>query len=152
MNHHADKLIYSAIGMSTVTHFIPSIPFVVTILMAAMLITGLISFKAHGRSICDHCADTLPIDPKAYTEKYHWRFYIAHIFEDKRMIIGYYAILMLSGLLTAFFLGQVLWVLVQFTICYLILSGSTHQKFQPWCQYCDNGGDEIREPLVQVGH
>ena len=56
----------------------------------------------------------------------------------------------IAALLSTHPVGRYGWAAVQATLAYLLFVYVTHQRLQPWCPKCRNGGEEVRAPIRPV--
>src|SRR5205814_4149611 len=103
---------------------------------------------AHNRRLCARCIAALPLDASAVADRYALRFRVAHLFESKLFALGYLAVVLGSSLMYAHPVGRYAWAAVEASLMYLLVVYVTHQRLQPWCPYCRNGGDEQVTPTT----
>jgi hypothetical protein len=118
---------------------------VLIVLLAFALFSG-VSILLHNRQLCERCIAALPLDAATVADRYSLRFRTAHLFERKLIAIGYLATVLASSFLSTHPVGRYAWALAQVSLIYLVLVYVTHQRLQPWCPYCKNGGEEQNAP------
>jgi hypothetical protein len=152
VGHYAPRLLVVLVaGLITLT-LVPAIPVeiavpVLVVLLAVTLVLA-VSLFAHNRGLCERCIASLPLAASAAANKYPLRFRIAHLFERKVFAFGYVAVIAATSLLYFHPAGKYAWAVAQLSLVYLVLVYTTHQKLQPWCPYCKNGGEEQTTPTA----
>jgi hypothetical protein len=101
---------------------------------------------AHNRRLCERCIGAVPLDASRVASRYKLRFRVAHLFERKTLAIGYLATLLGSAVLAVHPVGRYVWAAGQASLIYLLFVYVTHQRLQPWCPRCRNGGEELIAP------
>ncbi|MFG1607317.1 hypothetical protein [Actinoplanes sp. NPDC049265] len=124
-------------------------------LVALLALVGVTLFLAytvlaHNRGLCERCVRALPLDAGAVAGRYRLRFRVAHLFERKAFVALYLLVVAGSALLSTHPVGRYGWAAVQATMAYLLFVYVTHQRLQPWCPKCRNGGEETRAPIQPV--
>jgi hypothetical protein len=121
-------------------------PVLALVLVATVLLAA--SILAHNRRLCERCIASLPLDASNVASRYAVRFRVAHLFEHKLFALGYLATLIGSAARYAHPEGRYAWALAQASLGYLVFVYVTHQRLQPWCPYCRNGGEELTAPTA----
>jgi hypothetical protein len=103
---------------------------------------------AHNRGLCERCIASLPLDASTVAARHAVRFRVAHLFERKRFAAAYLAALVACSLLYAHPIGRYAWAAAQASLIYLLRVYTTHQRLQPWCPRCGNGGRERTAPAA----
>ena len=95
----------------------------------------------------------MPLNAAEQAVKYKRRFWLAHTGSEPRFLIPYIAVLIGSNFATST-AGRIGWALIQLSMIYLILSNTTHRRFQPWCPWCSDGGggQEVDETPPVIPH
>src|SRR2546421_7555710 len=140
---YASWLLAALVGVLIVLPLVPAaasvgwpvlpLMFVVTVLLA-------VSIFVHNRRLCERCIASMPLDAAAVASRYAVRFRIAHLFEHKLIAVCYLAGLIGCSLLSTDPVGRYGWAVAQASLVYLLLVYGTHQRLQPWCPQCRNGG------------
>lgn len=123
----------------------PLLAGVLLAVLVAALYLALCVF-AHNRRLCEKCIGSVPLDASRVASRYGLRFRVAHLFERKVFALAYLAALTGSALLYEYPVGRVGWALAEVSLLYLLLVYVTHQRLQPWCPQCGNGGEERTAP------
>jgi len=119
--------------------------------LASLLIVALflaVAIFAHNRHLCERCIRSVPLDASTVASRHAVRFRVAHLFEHKVLAFGYLAAIVASALLYAHPVGRYAWAVAQASLIYLLLVYVTHQRLQPWCPQCRNGGEELTAPTA----
>ncbi len=130
--------------------WLPTALFVTTII-------GWLNMRQHDRRLCEICAGAMPLNAAEVASRYRRRFLVAHASASRRLIICYLVVLLGSNALLFFGTpGRAGWAVVQLTMIYLVLSYSSHRRFQPWCPQCSGGGGgdehvDVPDPMPQDG-
>jgi len=103
---------------------------------------------AHNRGLCERCIASLPLDASTVAARHAVRFQIAHLFEGKRFALCYLAALVACSRLYSHPIGRYGWAAAQASLIYLLRVYATHQRLQPWCPWCGNGGRERTAPTA----
>jgi hypothetical protein len=88
------------------------------------------------------------LDASTVASRHALRFRVAHLFERKLFALGYLTAVVVSALLYAHPVGRYAWAAAQASLAYLLLVYVTHQRLQPWCPHCRNGGEEWTVPTA----
>jgi hypothetical protein len=115
------------------------------VVLAAVVFLA-ISIFAHNRHLCERCIASLPLDAATVARRYAMRFRVAHLFERKLFALCYLTAVVGSSFLYAHPVGRYGWAAVEASLVYLLLVYVTHQRLQPWCPHCENGGEERTAP------
>ena len=103
---------------------------------------------AHNRRLCERCIGSVPLDASRVASRYGLRFRVAHLFERKAPAIAYLTALLGSAVLSVHPVGRYAWAAAQASLVYLLFVYVTHQRLQPWCPHCGNGGEEMTAPTT----
>lgn len=116
-----------------------------------LVIGSWLLMRHHDRRLCERCLSSMPLNAAEVAARHHRRLAVTHLGSDRRLVIGYLAVLIGSNVLLAEAtvlpgrLGAYLWAAIQATMIYLVLSYSTHRRLQPWCARCNGRGGGERE-------
>jgi hypothetical protein len=115
----------------------------VPLLLAVVVVGSWLLMRRHDRRLCEQCAATMPLNPGNQAARYGRRFWVAHTGAERRFLIPYVVVLIGSNFFPGT-LGRVVWVIMQLSMVYLIMSYTAHRKLQPWCPWCSEGGGGSR--------
>jgi hypothetical protein len=150
IGHYAPWLLGTMVGALVVLTVVSVagevVPWYLPVAAFALALYAGVCMIVHNRRLCERCIASLPLDAAAAAARYALRFRVAHLFERKVFALAYLAILTGSALLYAYPLGRVGWALAEASLLYLLLVYVTHQRLQPWCPRCGNGGQERTAP------
>jgi hypothetical protein len=151
VGHYAPGLLVTVVGALIVMTVVPAVGAAVPVvaLFALLAVTLFLAYAvlAHNRQLCERCVRALPLDASSTAARYGLRFRVAHLFESK-VFAGFYLVVVLgTALLATHPIGRYGWALVQATLAYLLFVYVTHQRYQPWCPTCRNGGEELETPI-----
>ncbi|OLB82309.1 MAG: hypothetical protein AUI14_00810 [Actinobacteria bacterium 13_2_20CM_2_71_6] len=152
VGHYAPWFLATLVGALIVLTLVPAasslVPWQALLaLLAAAIFLGL-SVLAHNRHLCERCIASLPLDASSVAGRYAVRFRVAHLFESKLFALCYLVVLMGSSFLYSHPVGRYGWAVAEASLVYLLLVYVTHQRLQPWCPYCKNGGEEQAAPTT----
>jgi hypothetical protein len=152
VGHYAPWILSVLVGSLIVMTLVPAASAfvgweVMTLMLAAGVFLG-VSIFAHNRRLCERCIASVPLDASTVASRYAMRFRVAHLFERKRLAIGYLAVVIASSFLYGHPVGRYVWAATQASLIYLLLVYLTHQRLQPWCPHCRNGGEELTAPTT----
>lgn len=154
IGHFAPGLLVTVVGALIVMTIIPALSALVPLaaLFALVAFTVFLAYAvlSHNRQLCERCVRALPLDAASVASRYSLRFRVAHLFESKLLAGLYLAVVLASALLSTHPIGRYGWAAVQATLAYLLFVYVTHQRLQPWCPQCRNGGSEIHAPAEPV--
>jgi len=146
IGHYAPWFLATLVGALVVLTLIPAVSTLVPwqVLLALLVVAFLLglSILAHNRRLCERCIASLPLDAATVAGRYAVRFRVAHLFESKLFALCYLAALVGSSLLYSHPVGRYGWAVAEASLGYLLLVYVTHQRLQPWCPQCKNGGEE----------
>ncbi|HJQ42515.1 MAG TPA: hypothetical protein VJ831_05490 [Jatrophihabitantaceae bacterium] len=141
--HAAPELLVTSIGAAIIVGVRP-LPgmagLVVPIALMAFVLVNWMLLRKHDRTLCERCVTAMPLNPSKLAENYRWRFWMSHTGAEKRVIIPYMIVLIGSNFITGTTPGLIAWAIIQASMIFLVLSYSTHRRFQPWCPWCSDGG------------
>ncbi len=142
LGHHANELLIVSIGAAVLLGLRPlpgAFGLTVPVALFGMVIASWLLMRAHDRRLCEACMSAMPLDAAQQAARYSKRFWMAHTGSEPRFLVPYLIVLLASNFATST-AGRALWVLMQLSMIYLILSYSTHRRLQPWCPWCRGGG------------
>ena len=146
IGHYAPWFLATLVGALVVLTLIPAVSTLVPwqVLLALLVVAFLLglSILAHNRRLCERCIASLPLDAATVAGRYAVRFRVAHLFESRLFALCYLGALVGSSLLYAHPVGRYGWAVAEASLGYLLLVYVTHQRLQPWCPQCKNGGEE----------
>jgi hypothetical protein len=150
VGHYAPWLLAVVVGVLIVLTLVPAASAFVGwgILVVLLATVAFLAFSifAHNRRLCERCISSLPLDASTVASRYAVRFRIAHLFERRLFAVCYLGAVVGSSFLYAHPVGRYAWAVTQASLVYLLQVYVTHQRLQPWCPYCKQGGDERTVP------
>jgi hypothetical protein len=152
VGHYAPWFLIALVGALIVLTLVPVVSSYVAwqaplVLLASAIFLSLSTF-AHNRHLCERCIASVPLDASKVAGGYSVRFRVAHLFERKVFALSYLAAVVGSSFLSAHPVGRYAWAAAEASLAYLLLVSVTHQRLQPWCPYCRNGGDGRTAPTA----
>jgi hypothetical protein len=152
--HYAPWFLAALLGALVVLTVVPAlsaaVPLAVlfAILLAALAGAGYLALCvfAHNRRLCERCIASVPLDASRVAGRYGIRFRVAHLFERRAFAVAYLGTVLGSAALATHPVGRYVWATVQASLVYLLVVYVTHQRLQPWCPRCRNGGEELTAP------
>jgi hypothetical protein len=152
IGHYAPWLLVTLVGGLILLTLVPaltsSVPGATLVALLALVVVLGLSILAHNRQLCERCIASLPLDAAAVASRHAVRFRVAHLFERKLFAVGYLAAVAGSALLYGHPVGRYAWAVAEASLVYLLLAYVTHQRLQPWCPHCRNGGEELTAPTT----
>ncbi|HWH00508.1 MAG TPA: hypothetical protein VNV66_14555 [Pilimelia sp.] len=152
VGHYAPWLLAALVGALIVAGLVPVVAaFVAWPAMAAALVVALLlglAILAHNRRLCERCIASLPLDAAAVANRYALRFRTAHLFENRLLAVGYLVAVAAASFGYAHPVGRYGWAAAEASLVYLLFVYVTHQRLQPWCPHCENGGQEQSSPTT----
>lgn len=152
VGHYAPWILAGVVGALVVTTVLPAawamLPWPVPLALIPLALYVGISIIVHNRQLCERCVAALPLDASATAGRYGRRFRVAHLFQDRLFAVCYLLVVAASFVLYADPVGRYATALVESSLVYLLFVYVTHQRLQPWCPYCRQGGDERDAPIV----
>ena len=158
--HYAQHILIGAIAAATTLAFLPIgavLNLALGITVLAAVVFAWLSLRDHDRRLCERCVTSMPLNASEQSVRYRRRFVVAHLAQRKLLVAGYLAALIGTNLMLVVNSSppvKLAWAMAQLSMVFLVLSHSSHRKFQPWCPQCASGGTEQRqpvEPLVPTG-
>jgi hypothetical protein len=152
VGHYAPWLLAALVGSLIVLTLLPSVsaavPWQVLLGVLAVAVALALSLLAHNRRLCERCIASLPLDASTVASRYAVRFRVAHLFERKLSAACYLGAVVGSALLATHPVGRYGWAAAEASLIYLLFVYVTHQRLQPWCPQCRNGGEELTAPTT----
>ena len=150
VGHYAPWLLVTLVGALIVLTLVPAVSSYVAWQVLMMVLVAVIflavSMFAHNRHLCARCIASVPLDAPNAAARYALRFRVAHVFERKLYALGYLTVVLGSAFLSSHPVGRYGWAVAEASLVYLLLAYVTHQRLQPWCPHCKNGGEERTAP------
>jgi hypothetical protein len=144
VGHYAPWFFVAILGFLITLTLVPpvfaAVPWYVSILLLLVAVFLACCIFAHNRQLCERCIRSLPLDASTVASRHGVRFRVAHLFERKFFAVGYLAAILGSAFLYSHPVGRYAWAAAQASLAYLLLVYVTHQRLQPWCPHCRNGG------------
>jgi hypothetical protein len=141
-------LVGTLIALTLVPAAAPLVAWPVLLVLLGAVIYFALTIFAHNRHLCERCIASVPLDASTVASRYALRFRVAHLFERKLFAFGYLAAVVGTSFLYAHPIGKYGWAVTQASLVYLLLVYVTHQRLQPWCPHCENGGEERTVPTT----
>lgn len=152
VGHYAPWFLTTLVGSLIVLTLVPDgytyVPWQVLALVLVATALLAVSVFAHNRRLCERCIAAMPLDASTVASRYAARFRVAHLFESKLSALLYLAVLVGLSTLYTDPVGRYGWAAAQASLVYLLLAYVAHQRLQPWCPRCRNGGEEQTAPAV----
>lgn len=126
----------------------------VSLAVIALMIVTLVEMRRHDRALCERCVADFPLDPARQAETYRRRLATAHLLAERRAATWYLITVLVACLLPMFAPpplrtpALLLWLAALASLVYLMQSGVTHRRLQPWCPQCgpQGGSDQVETP------
>jgi hypothetical protein len=152
VGHYAPRVLAVLVGVLVGLTLVPAAAaavawYALLALLGVALLLGL-AMLVHNRGLCEHCIASLPLDAAGTAQRQALRFRVAHLFESRLFALGYLAALVTCGFVSTNPVGRYGWAAAEGSLGYLVLVYLTHQRLQPWCPYCRNGGEEHLVPTT----
>jgi hypothetical protein len=148
IGHYAPWLLAALVGLLIALTLVPVASAYVgwQALIVLLPVAGFLAFAifAHNRHLCERCIASVPLEASTVAGRHAVRFRVAHLFERRVFAFCYLAALVGSSFLYSHPAGRYVWAAAQASLIYLLLVYVTHQRLQPWCPHCRNGGQEQR--------
>jgi hypothetical protein len=118
-----------------------------------MLVTWA-EMRQHDRGLCERCVADFPLNPAQAAETYRRRLETVHRLAEPRAGLWYLGAIVVACLLpvlapaSLYLPARILWLAALASLVYLVQSGQTHRRLQPWCPQCGNqgGSDNVEVP------
>lgn len=128
-------------------------PLVSLTFIVLMLVT-LIEMRKHDRGLCERCVADFPLNPAQEAETYSKRLETVHLMAEKRIARWYLVAILTACLLPVFapaplkIPALMIWLASLASLVYIVRSGQTHRRLQPWCPQCgpQGGTDQVETP------
>lgn len=147
--HSAAELLVTSIGAAIIVGLrpLPGVAgLVVPVALMAFVLTSWLMMRRHDRMLCERCVASMPLNPSQLAARYRRRFWMSHTGAERRFLLPYFAVLLGSNFFMGSTVGRLGWAAVQASMIFLVLSYSTHRRFQPWCPWCSEGGGGSERP------
>lgn len=156
LGHHASAILLVSIAGVVAIGLRPLpgiLMLTVPLALVAVVLLSWALMRQHDRRLCEACVSSMPLNATEQASKYKRRFWLTHTGSEPRYLIPYLAVLVGSNFATST-VGRIAWAFIQLSMIYLIMSNTTHRKFQPWCPWCSGGGggQEIDTPTPVIPH
>jgi len=146
IGHYAPWLLVTLVGALIVLTLVPTVadlvPWPVPLILIPVAVFLGWSILVHNRYLCERCIASLPLDASTVASRYAIRFRVAHLFESRLFALCYLGTLGGSAVVYNHPVGRYTWAAAEASLAYLLMVYVTHQRLQPWCPYCRNGGEE----------
>ena len=157
--HHGPTVFVAIIGTMAAlavlpVHYPPGGKQLMSIAFIALMIATFVEMRKHDRVLCERCVADFPLNPAQAAETYRRRLATVHLLAERRAATWYLVAILVACLLPIFAPGplhtpaRILWLAALASLVYLMQSGVTHRRLQPWCQQCgpQGGSDKVDTP------
>ena len=164
---HAGPSIFVGIISSMAVLAVLPVPYptggkpLVSITFIVLMLVTFAEMRKHDRGLCEACMSDFPLNPSQDAETYSRRLATVHLMADKVVARKYLAAILVACLLPLFapdplrIPAMALWLASLVSLGYIVLSGQTHRRLQPWCPQCGHQGGqdhvEAPEPMPMGG-
>ncbi len=157
---HAGPTIFVAILSTMAAFALLPVPYpaggkpLVSLTFIVLMIVTLVEMRKHDRGLCERCVADFPLNPAQEAETYSRRLATVHLMAERR-VAGWYLVAILTACLLPLFApgplklpAMMLWLASLVSLVYIVRSGQTHRRLQPWCPQCGNqgGNDKVDTP------
>lgn len=126
----------------------------VSLAVIAVMVVTLLEMRKHDRALCERCVADFPLNPAQEAETFRRRLATAHLMAERRAATWYLVVILVACLLPVFAPpplrtpAMLLWLASLGSLVYLMQSGVTHRRLQPWCPQCgpQGGSDQVETP------
>jgi len=126
----------------------------VSLAFIALLLTTWVEMRKHDRGLCERCVADFPLNPAQAAETFRRRLATVHLVADRRAATWYLLAILFACLLPLFAPeplhapARLLWLAALASLVYVVQSGQTHRRLQPWCPQCGHqgGSDKVDTP------
>jgi hypothetical protein len=153
--HNGPTIFVAVIGAMAVLALQP-LPYptgakpLISLSFVSILITTWLEMRKHDRALCERCVADFPLNPAESAVTYRRRLAMVHLLAERRAATWYLVGILVACLLpplapAAFRLPALaVWLVALGSLAYLLLSGVSHRRLQPWCPQCGpQGGSDI---------
>ena len=153
--HNGPTIFVAVIGAMAVLALQP-LPYptgakpLISLCFVSILITTWLEMRKHDRALCERCVADFPLNPAESAVTYRRRLAMVHLLAERRAatwyLVGILVACLLPPLAPAAFRIPALavWLVALGSLAYLLLSGVSHRRLQPWCPQCGpQGGSDI---------
>jgi hypothetical protein len=104
---------------------------------------------------CERCVAGFPLNPAESAVTYRRRLAMVHLLAERRAATWYLVGILVACLLPVLAPPELrvpalaVWLVALGSLVYLLLSGVTHRRLQPWCPQCgpQGGSDDVKTPV-----
>lgn len=157
--HAGPSVFVGIIGSMAVMAILP-VPYppggkpLVSFAFIALMLVTYVEMRKHDRSLCERCMADFPLNPAEDAERYGRRLEIVHLMAEPHIARRYLVGILVVCLLPLFvpdplrLPAMALWLASLVSLAYIVRSGQTHRKLQPWCPQCgpQGGTDNVEAP------
>jgi hypothetical protein len=126
----------------------------VSVAFIALLLVTWVEMRKHDRGLCERCVADFPLNPAQAAETYRRRLETVHLMAERRAAAWYLVAILVACLLPVLAPAplktpaMILWLAALASLVYLVQSGQTHRRLQPWCPLCGHqgGSDKVDTP------
>jgi hypothetical protein len=126
----------------------------VSLIFIALLLVTWAEMRKHDRGLCERCVADFPLNPAQAAETHRRRLETVHLLAERRAAAWYLVAILVACLLPILAPpplqtpALILWLAALASVVYLVQSGVTHRRLQPWCPQCGHQGgtDNVDTP------
>lgn len=126
----------------------------VSVTFIVLMVVTFAEMRKHDRGLCERCVADFPLNPAQSAETYSRRLATVHLMADRRVSRWYLLVILVACLLPLVapaplrLPAMMLWLASLASLVYLVQSGVTHRRLQPWCPRCGpkGGSDRVETP------
>ena len=107
--------------------------------LALAAVVAFIALRRHDRTLCEHCAAQMPLNPAGTAAGMRNRFWLVHNATGRAYVLGYLLVIVGSNFLSTT-PGRLVWAAVTLSLIYPLRAYDAHRRYQPWCPWCASGG------------
>lgn len=126
----------------------------VSLTFIVLMVVTLVEMRKHDRGLCERCVSDFPLNPSQAAETYRHRLETVHLLAERRVGAWYLAAILVACLLPVLAppplrtAALLVWLASLASLVYIVRSGQTHRRLQPWCPQCGHqgGSDKVVTP------
>ena len=126
----------------------------ISLTFIVVMVSTWLEMRKHNRTLCEYCVADFPLNPAESAQTYSRRLDTVHRLADKKVAAKFLMMVLVACLLPIVaptelqVPARILWLASLGSVVYVVLSGVTHRRLQPWCPQCgqQGGSDKIDTP------